>query len=473
MDRWLWLCLAALAAGPVAASETWRVDSEPSRTQPRNVADAWRAEAAPVARLRYAELPASRILALQQRNEVRAGKPLQIGIAREALHESATGTLPGLYWTRLADGSHAARIELHSPLAYGIRAGLDLAGLHPRAELRVAGSEAGAAIVATVAAGQAARLRGDDGLYWTPATQGQTQTIELWQPAGAPVARVRIRAPRLSHLMSNAVDDFRILKNLGASGACNIDVACRAGELGAGFATARNAVARITFVRDGGSYLCTGTLLNDTVASSQIPWFHTAAHCVDSPAVAATVNSYWQYEAPACGASGVGPFVQLNGGADLLYASVADAGGTDGALLRLRDPAPAGATFAAWDAAPLASGSEVLAIHHPSGDVKKVSAGRHVASRSDAVSHAVTWDQGTTEGGSSGSALFTRSGSQYRLRGGLHGGDAMCTNSGGSVASGNIDWYSRFDQDFIHIRQYLAPPGRIRRNGAQPLAPPR
>src|SRR5690606_13149081 len=126
---------------------------------PRNVADAWRAEAAPVARLRYAELPASRILALQQHNEVRAGKPLQIGIAREALHESATGTLPGLYWTRLADGSHAARIELHSPLAYGIRAGLDLAGLHPRAELRVAGSEAGAAIVATVAAGQAARLR--------------------------------------------------------------------------------------------------------------------------------------------------------------------------------------------------------------------------------------------------------------------------------------------------------------------------
>lgn len=464
----LLLCLSAATAASAADSRPPRVGSEPSRTQPPKALAGWRAADAPVARLGYGEMSAHRIHALQQANASRTGKPLQIGIAREAATETRAGALPVLQWSRLADGSSVARVEFVSPLAYGVRAGLRIEGLDPRAELRFAGSARPERIVATVSAGQAAALPGDDGLYWTPTTEGERQIVEIWIPRGASREAVRLEAPRLTHLMTNAVDDFRILKNVGGSESCNVNAVCRVGELGQGYALTKDAVARMTFVVDGGSYLCTGTLLNDIDDSTQIPWFHTADHCIDSAAVAATLNTYWKYESTTCSSNSLGAYEQLSGGADLLYSNAT----TDGALLRLRDPAPAGAIFAGWDADVLPSGVAVLAIHHPSGDLKKVSSGQHVPSRSNDARNAATWLQGTTEGGSSGSGLFTLDGGQYFLRGGLYGGYASCDNTG-TTSSDNIDWYSRFDVDFPSIRQYLyAPPAApVRRNGSQPLRP--
>lgn len=58
---------------------------------------------------------------------------------------------------------------------------------------------------------------------------------------------------------------------------------------------------------------------------------------------------------------------------------------------------------------------------------------------------------------------------RYRLRGGLRGGTAACTNSGNLGNSQNRDWYSRLDVVFPQVRQYLM--ALVRRNGAHPLAP--
>ncbi len=473
----LLLCLtaaASTAAASTAAADLPRVGSEPSRTPATKSVAGWRAADAPATRLRYGEMSAQRIHRLQQDNASRIGKPIQIGIAREAAIEAAGGTLPAPTWTRLADGSTVARIEFVSPLAYGVRTGLRIEGLDPRAELRFAGSARPAQVVATVRAAQAVGLAGDDGLYWTPSTEGERQIVEVWLPAGVSPAGIRLDAPRLSHLMTNAVDDFRILKNVGGSGSCNINAVCRVGTLGQAYSLTKDAVARMTFVKDGGTYLCTGTLLNDTDNATQVPWFHTAHHCISSAALAATLNTYWKYESTTCSTNSLGEYVQLSGGADYLYSSdSARSGGTDGALLRLRDAAPAGAVFAGWDANALPSGISVLAIHHPAGDLKKVSAGQHLPASSDAASHAARWLEGTTEGGSSGSGLFTLDAGSYYLRGGLHGGYASCATSGTTDAD-NVDWYSRFDVDFPSIRQYLAPErptGPLRRNGSQPLRP--
>ncbi|MDH5834881.1 trypsin-like serine peptidase [Luteimonas kalidii] len=467
------LALSAGAATAVAAAQPPRVSAERSRTPAQKHQLAWRVAdgvAVPATRLRYGEMSARRILALRDANAVRAGKPLQIGIARAAATEATAADLPPLRWTTRADGSSVARIELVSPLAYGIRAGLEVSRLDPRVELRVAGSARPGVVVAMLTGAQARARRGDDGLYWTPATDGEGQLIELWLPAGAPAGHVRLRAPRLSHLMTNALDDFKILKNIGASGDCNIDAMCEVAQLGQAFVNAKAAVARMIFVVDGGSYYCTGTLLNDTDAGTQAPWFHTAHHCISTQSTATTLNTYWNFESTTCDVDAPANHTMLNGGADYLYSS----GDTDGALLRLRDPAPAGATFAGWDANPLAASSNVTAIHHPSGDLKKVSLGRHRPDSSDGVSHAVGWLQGTTEGGSSGSGLFTVGPDGYFLRGGLHGGDASCGNTGSLANAGNIDWYSRFDVDFPHIRSYLAPAPAVpqRRNGSQPLQAP-
>lgn len=459
----------AAACGAASAADAPRVASEPSRTPATKSAVGWRFPDAPAVRMDYAGMSAQRIHKLQQDNASRTGKPLQIGIARRAAGEASRASLPALQWVVLPDGSMAARIELFSPLAYGVRAGLAIEGLGPRAELRFSGSARTGHVVAVIRGDQVRDLTGDDGLYWTPATEGERQTIEIWLPAGVSAGPVRIDAPRLSHLMANAVDDFRILKNLGASASCNVNAICRIDELGRGCTTAKNAVARMTFVKDAGTYLCTGTLLNDTDTTTQIPWFHTAHHCISSGQVAATLNTYWNYESSSCSPDTLGQYVQLSGGADFLYSSQ----DTDGALLRLRDGAPAGAAFAGWDANALSPATDVYAIHHPAGDLKKVSSGQHVVARSDASSHAVRWLRGSTEGGSSGSGLFTASGGHFHLRGGLHGGSASCPNSGSTDAA-NTDWYSRFDIDFPAFRPYLAPPqpaAPIRARGSQPLRP--
>ena len=110
----------------------------------------------------------------------------------------------------------------------------------------------------------------------------------------------------------------------------------------------------------------------------------------------------------------------------------------------------------------LANGVALTGVHHPAGDLKKVSlatmGGFSAYGGGAGSNHLITlWNStatGVTEGGSSGSGIFSNSGSDYLLRGGLHGGPSSCTATG----AGLRDYYSRFDQAYPNISQYLAPP---------------
>ncbi|HZF99001.1 MAG TPA: hypothetical protein VEY92_12325, partial [Pseudoxanthomonas sp.] len=203
---------------------------------------------------------------------------------------------------------------------------------------------------------------------------------------------------------------------------------------------------------------------------------YTAHHCfsggsdgvpvqTDFQAVANTLNTYWKYEATACSSGIQADRVLLGGGADFLYSSA----NTDAMLLRLRSAPPAGSEFAGWNSAVLATSSNVIGIHHPAGDAKKVSGGRQISRNASQIE--VGWLSGTTEGGSSGSGIFTADASGYALRGGLFGGSASCANTGSLTNSLNRDFYSRFDVVYPNISQYLAAVP-IRVNGSQPLVPP-
>lgn len=362
---------------------------------------------------------------------------------------------------------------MRSPDALAVRVGIDVRSLHPSVELRFAGSDDPWRVVAAVAAGTMKRRLGTDGLYWTPSTDGETQIIEIYRPAAVPAAAARVLAPRLSHLLASSHDNFKIIEKVGESGACNVDTACRIAELGTHFVNAKNAVAHMQYVKNGTTYICTGTLLADTTPSTQVPYYYGANHCFSDgapvatavQAAANTLNTFWNYETTACGSGVSAPRTQLSGGATYLYSDAS----TDGMLLRLNDAAPAGAFFAGWNAGPVAQSSAVLAIHHPSGDAKKVSGGQHVSSSS--THNTVGWTNGTTEGGSSGSGLFTLSPAGYELRGGLYGGWAACANSGSLSHPENRDDYSRLDVLFPNVRQYLAADA-VPMNGSAPLLPP-
>lgn len=483
----LCLCVAATSA---AATDAQRVAGERSRTAPPPKVQ-WRhlaAGEAMVSRVRWPELAVTRLAALDSANRGRSGyrpTPLQIGVGRVASVENAGGDGIALQW-RPVPGGQSATFAITSPVAMGLRVGLGLHGLPENAELRVRGSELPLGDIVMIPAVEVARSSGPNGLYWTPATDGETQSIEIFVPAGATTAALRVSAPELTHLVTNSRRNFKLIEKIGESGSCNLDTACRVGALGRNFALTKDAVAHMVFnlYSSGGTslggYICTGTLLNDTDSSTQVPLFFSADHCFaggsngvpaqDRAQVAASLLTYWNYEATACGSNFETSRTTLAGGADLLFHDT----NTDAMLLRLRSPAPAVAAFAGWDATGLAANAEIVAIHHPAGDAKKVSFGRQVPADSNGVSHAVGWLTGTTEGGSSGSGLFVvGTDGHYRLHGGLYGGFASCASTGDLGDDDNRDWYSRLDVIFPQVQQFLAPEAAAprRRNGSQPLAP--
>ena len=260
----------------------------------------------------------------------------------------------------------------------------------------------------------------------------------------------------ISHLFVSPRGSLALAK-IGESDSCEIDAKCVTNP-STDLLNAKSAVARMVFQAGGSSALCTGTLLNDTDASSQLPHFYTAAHCFTSQSVANTLTTFWFYEATGC-SSGVldSSTRQVAGGATVQFASEA----SDVLFLRLNSPPPPGATFLGWNAAALSPGDDVLLLHHPAGDVKKISLGEvkgfgpsNLASGNFVQAG---YTDGTTEGGSSGCGLLTLSSGGYQLRGGLLGGSAGCANTGSLATAANSDDFSRFDQAFASLRPFLQP----------------
>jgi len=244
--------------------------------------------------------------------------------------------------------------------------------------------------------------------------------------------------------------DTKAVQDIGTSEACEIDVACVMPQTEA-LDSSKQAVAAIEFTQeDGFTYLCTGQLLNDSVASNT-PYFFSAQHCLDSAMAARTLNEYWFFDAVACGSKAVPPYVQQSAGATMLARSP----DSDWALVRLNAAPPPGVTFSAWRTDPIPTSTEVIVLHHPEGDLKKWSDGTALGYQvyTDGSSFAqVTYGQGSTEPGSSGAGLLTfNNAGYYELRGGLWRGSASCENPGG------IDEYSRIDGMLKLTRQYLTP----------------
>ncbi|GGA79401.1 hypothetical protein GCM10011521_17070 [Arenimonas soli] len=449
----------ALALSSVAAwaSEPPRVVAG-ERAQASKAAAplAWRdaAASAPTTRLELGPMAPERIRDLERSNEKLAGKRLQVGIERSV--GEAVAPLPALRWKAI-DGGSVARIEVRSPDAMALRVGLKLRGVGDRIELRFAGSDTPGKIEALTTGAEARRLVDDRGLHWTPATDGDTQVIELFAPAGVDFKAISVQVAHVSHLVTSMRSNFALTPKIGESDSCNVDTACRVNTLGQAFVDAKDSVSWLLF-QDGGSYICTGTLLNDTDTSTQIPYYFTADHCIGSQSVANTVSTVWNYEATSCNSGVSTATTQVSGGAQLLfsdYAGDSSDTGTDAALLRLNNAPPGFAFYAGWDANPIAANADVLAIHHPSGDSKKSSLGRQKSQ--DTYLTEVGWLNGTTEGGSSGSGLFTGGSGGYFLRGGLYGGQASCANSGNLSNTGNWDVYSRLDVVYDDVKQWLAP----------------
>jgi lysyl endopeptidase len=459
----LWMILMVAGGSTIASAPAIGEAAMPSQWEHEDRQPQWRSgsvELADVSHIRFQPLPDERIVALKRHNGEPGIKPLQIGIGRDLASEADpySTVQPELSWHAVTGGL-IARLEVTSPRASGLRVGLRLANLAAGSELRVAGSDQ-PDVIHLAGSHELEQLVDTGGLYWTAVTDGEGQSIELFVPHGTGLVEPPvIRVESSSHLLVALNSSADIAKALGDSGSCQIDVVCRFNALGQRFVNAKNSVARYVVQNGASTYSCSGTLLNDADPSGFTPWFITAQHCVGSQSHANTVRTFWNFETPACNVDNAGPNIQIGGGAALMHADAR----RDATLLRLNRAPPSGAIFAGWDANPLAAGSAITAIHHPAGDIKKVSRGTHSGvtanvtiggnARIDMLR--ATWNEGSTEGGSSGSGLFTLGQNNYQLRGTLSGGSASCSNASQPETGGNRDYYSRFSDVYPSIRQFI------------------
>jgi hypothetical protein len=216
------------------------------------------------------------------------------------------------------------------------------------------------------------------------------------------------------------------------SGACNVDVNC---ETASGLDDQKRSVVRIL----ADDELGTGTLLNNTNNDGK-PYLISAFHIFDHDSIAEITLYDFNYESPFC--------TKLEG-FDLQSISgskaIASFDSLDFMFVELSEIPPASYRpyYSGWSTLTV-SPSNTYTIHHPNGDVKKMSYDSgtcdslYYSSMFSKFAHwkVLNWEKGTTEGGSSGSGLFDNN---KRLVGTLSGGYASCTNL-------SYDAFARFDK---------------------------
>lgn len=242
--------------------------------------------------------------------------------------------------------------------------------------------------------------------------------IQYEEPKGAAFSG-EIEISRISHDFIG-VTASGTHRPLGISGPCNINVNC---DVANGNEEIRDAVCRIII---GGSEICTGTLLNNTLLD-RTPFLLTANHCIGTEKDASLSVFLFNYEAPSC-ASIDGDVSRSLSGSSLK----ASFDSLDFALVQLNNVLPFNYRpyFAGWNRKTQAPSSSV-SIHHPLGDIKKIAIDKDAASTSSFNASYVArgfwkilrWDNGVTESGSSGGPLFDQN---KQVIGTLTGGAATC-----------------------------------------------
>ncbi|HWR82216.1 MAG TPA: trypsin-like peptidase domain-containing protein [Candidatus Deferrimicrobium sp.] len=324
-------------------------------------------------------------------------------------------------WEALEDGGRLWRLRIECPGAYSINLVYDRFRLPEGARLYVYNADKSYVIGAFTS-----QNNKPHGEFSTGLVIGDVSIIEYYEPANVDsTGMVSIR--RIIHAYKNLFD-------FGHSGSCNNNVNC---PEGAPWQSEKRAVAMI--LTQGGFRLCSGVMVNN-VRQDLLPYFLTANHCLGGEE---TWVFMFNYESPSC--------LNVNGPTWMTVSGStrkANSSYSDFALLLLDEQPPDSYNvyYSGWAADDLPSDTSV-GIHHPQGDIKKVSFNYDATQSTGYLGvpgsgnthwRVDDWEDGTTEPGSSGSPLFN---TEHRIVGQLHGGYASCS----SITS---DWYGKFSKSW-------------------------
>lgn len=349
-------------------------------------------------------------------------------------------------WENGPEGASVWRMKVESKTALGLMLLFDDFFLPPGAELKVYHADGELMSTYNGLDNQ------ENGKFLIGLVRGENAHLEYTEPA-AFKGQGRLHLFRVDHAYHqenleaanfDVAGKLAVELGFGSSAPCNININC---EDGAGYSAEKRAICRIVVIVKEGTGVCTGNLMNNTKQDGR-PLLLTAFHCQDGYT---PLYDLWRfdfnYESKACANPTKEPQWQTILGAKLLAGRQM----SDFLLLELSNNIPQSfkAYFLGWDRQREAPSSGAL-IHHPQGDVKKISLGSGPLLINPTT---IQWNntvttpanfhlrmdigKGAFKVGSSGSALLNE---QKRVVGQLHGGRDTCDKPLGYFGRLFISW---------------------------------
>ena len=377
-----------------------------------------------------------RVAAEDAENDVKPGTPWRFGYS----HSVDLGLEDGT-WTVLENGDRVWRMLISSPGAISLNFIFDDFFMPEGGSLYLYSDDREDLLGAYTSI-----QNQDDRMLGTWLVYGDKVWLEYYEPQNV-YGMGSINISNITHGYRNA-DKRSQQKDLNDSGDCMLDVDCNIGDdWQAQKEHNKRSVALIIM----NNSLCSGALINNT-SNDGTPFFLTADHCMEGNNASTTVFLFgWISPSTSCASysnSQSGPQGMTVSGSTLRAADP----DSDFALLQINQSIPSSwnRVYAGWDRSGQVPDYSV-SIHHPSGDVMKVSRDNQAPGKInysnplfvwEILSQYNGWEYGASEGGSSGSPLFDPDG---RIIGQLYGGSSECT---GLSDNGASDIYGRVDKSW-------------------------
>lgn len=331
-------------------------------------------------------------------------------------------------WNILNDGSRVWRLGIHSKGAFSINLIFDQFNIPEGAKLFVYNNSR-----THLKGAYTNESYAGHGVFAIEPIKSDSIIIEYNEPANAEYSG-EIKIGAVNHDFKGILSNYLFKAgDFGDSESCQVDISCMPDIF-----LEKKSVCKLII---DGTTLCTGTLMNNS-SFDGTPYVLTAGHCLDEKVNNHSFLCYFNYEVPNCNDFIEGDKSQTISGATIK----ARLDSLDFVLAEMNQMPPetyqpywAGWSRASYPKAPY------HVIHHPQGDVKKFGrcvydfyASSYLPSYFYQDSHwrIPVWKTGTTEGGSSGCALFNEEG---HVIGTLSGGAAICSNP-------INDYFSRFNK---------------------------
>jgi hypothetical protein len=350
----------------------------------------------------------------------------------------------------LPGGDRLWRIRIHAPGALALNPYFENFEIPEGARLHVYNEDKSDLLGAFTSANNH-----ESGIFATWYVKGDVMILEYFEPL-AVAGQGHFDLTGVSFFFRNIVWETETR----ASDPCEVDVNCSEGT---GWNGQRDGVVRLLTKVGSSTGFCSGSIINNTQQDCT-PYILTAFHCgydagTNSMSSTADYNAYvfrFNYQKASCG-SGVAGGVNQTGCVIRSWSN--DQGGDTGSdfmLVELNANIASNILpfFNGWDANNTAPSGGV-GIHHPAGDVKKIStftatatSTKWGASAPNGTHWRFPWvattnGWGVTEGGSSGSPIFR--GSNRLIVGTLTGGASCCTSNGCGTGTGPSaqDYYGK------------------------------